>query len=98
MLKDSPIRGSSRTCIQIVCALSRWDALPRKMVHSEPQVQFGTVWKGFLEELRRGWGPDPGFRGQMERHGKVGEKGPVGDDPAEGRKGPVSTVGRTWDS
>lgn len=42
-------------------------------------MQFGTIWKGFMEEQRRGWGSDQGFRGWMERHGEAGEKGPGGD-------------------
>lgn len=32
-----------------------------------------------MEEQRRGWGLDQGFRGWMERYGEVGEKGLGGD-------------------
>lgn len=33
-------------------------------------MQFGTIWKGLLEDQRRGWEPDPGYRGPMKKHGK----------------------------
>ena len=61
-------------------------------------VQFGTIWKGFLEDRRRGWEPDPGCRGQMEKHGKGRESSRWGMTPDKDRKGAVSSVGGDCDS
>lgn len=37
--KASPVRGRGGTCIQAVCGLNQWDALPQKndRIHFEPQ-------------------------------------------------------------